>query len=80
MTLFLCFCYRIIVRDTLTEAEGVGNVVTLVRDDDVDVIFGNPSSDSKYFVVLFVVILKRLSDRLIRLITDCIKAENINLY
>ena len=61
----------------MTEAEGVGNVVTLVRDDDVDVIFGNPSSDSKYFVVLIIVILKRLSDRLIRLITGSLKAENI---
>ena len=44
---YFCVCFRIIARDTLTEAEGVGNVVTLVRDDDVDVIFGNPSSTSK---------------------------------
>ena len=47
MFLLFCVCFRIIARDTLTEAEGVGNVVTLVRDDDVDVIFGNPSSTSK---------------------------------
>ena len=44
---YFCVSFRIIARDTLTEAEGVGNVVTLVRDDDVDVIFGNPSSTSK---------------------------------
>ena len=43
--------FRIIVRDTLTESEGVGNVVTLVRDDDVDVVFGSPSSSSKYNTV-----------------------------
>ncbi|WAR14306.1 GCY6-like protein [Mya arenaria] len=31
-------------RDTLTESEGVGNVVKFVQNDGVDIIFGSPSS------------------------------------
>ena len=35
------------MRDTRDESDGVGNVVSLVKDDNVDVIFGSPSSESK---------------------------------
>ena len=36
------------MRDTRDESDGVGNVVAMVRDDDVDVILGSPSSPSKF--------------------------------
>ena len=45
--LHISFDFRIIIRDTKDESDGVANVVSLVRDDDVDVIFGSPSSRSK---------------------------------
>ena len=35
------------MKETREESDGVANVVSLVRDDDVDVIFGSPSSRSK---------------------------------
>ena len=41
------FFSSIIIRETRTESDGVANIVSLVRDDDVDVIFGPPSSLGK---------------------------------
>ena len=35
------------MKETRAESDGVANIVSLVRDDDVDVIFGSPSSRSK---------------------------------
>ena len=40
------------MRETREESDGVANIVSLVRDDDVDVIFGPPSSLSKYVMGL----------------------------
>ena len=48
---WFCFNFRIIVKDTFDEDDGVANVVSLVRDDDVDVIFGSPSSKGKFVTV-----------------------------
>ena len=43
------------MKETQAESDGVANVVSLVRDEDVDVIFGSPSSRSKTkFLVIFL--------------------------
>ena len=52
ITGFVLF-FRIIVKDTFDEDDGVANVVSLVRDDDVDVIFGSPSSKGKSVIKIF---------------------------